>query len=68
MNLNCSTHDSIPFGAIGIIVSINDNLFEVIFDEPFIGGCNLGGRCSYLRGGVVEFTDVFNLDRWYYCL
>ena len=50
-----------PFGKTGTIIGIIDTKIEVLFDEPFIGGSNLGGRCPWLRGAIVLFTDVFNL-------
>jgi len=34
---------------------------EVMFDHPFLGGSNLGGRCTWGRGAVVDFDDIFNL-------
>lgn len=36
----------VPFGAIGTIVGIMKNKYEVVFDKEFIGGSNLGGRCK----------------------
>ncbi len=54
-----------PFGLSGIVVGIFNGLFEVVFDEPFMGGSNLMGRCSYFRGAIVEFLDVFNIEDWF---
>lgn len=34
----------------------------MLFDKPFIGGSNLGGRCALLRGAIVDFKDIFNLE------
>ena len=62
--MNSSTEASVPFGLLGTIVGIHDYNFEVLFDKAFIGGTNLNGRCSYLKGAIVEFTDVYNLDKW----
>ncbi len=62
-----------PFGASGTVVGILGNKpengllkikIEVLFDYPFIGGTNLGGRCSWGRGAVVNFDDIFNLNRF----
>ena len=47
---------------MGTIVGIYEFNFEVLFDEAFIGGTTLGGRCSIARGAMIEFTDVFNVD------
>ena len=49
-----------PYGLTGTIVGILDAKIEVVFDHPFIGGTNLGGRCPLLRGSVLHFYDVFN--------
>jgi len=35
---------------------------EVLFDKPFLGGSNLGGRCKWGRGAVIDFDDIFNLS------
>ena len=39
---------------------------EVLFDDSYIGGGNLGGRCNYWRGCLMDFIDVFNLTRLEY--
>ena len=45
---------SVPFGARGTIVGIRgDDVAEVVFDEPFIGGGTLNGRCMANRGKAV---------------
>lgn len=62
-----------PFGACGTVVGILGNKpengvlevkVEVMFDRPFLGGTNLGGRCNWGRGAVVDFDDIFNLNRY----
>ena len=53
-----------PFGSMGTIIGILNMSIEVLFDEPFIGGSNLGGRCNYLRGCLMQFVDVFNITRF----
>lgn len=35
----------------------------MLFDKSFIGGSNLGGRCTLLRGAIVDFKDIFNLEK-----
>ena len=56
-----SPFNQIPFGQVGTVVGVIFQRIEVVFDKPFIGGTNLGGRCNWLHGAMVEFTDVFNL-------
>jgi len=56
--------NSIKFGAVGTITGVLDELIEVYFDVPFIGGTNLGGRCTFFHGAIVKFVDIFNLTRW----
>lgn len=53
-----------PFGSVGTVVGVLNMKVEVLFDEPFLGGNNLGGRCSFWRGCLMEFLDVFNLTRF----
>lgn len=42
------------FGASGIVVGIKPETLEVLFDKEFIGGTDLNGKCSILRGGEVK--------------
>jgi hypothetical protein len=46
--------DFAPFGATGIVIGIKPESLEILFDEEFIGGNDLNGRCSPLRGGEVK--------------
>lgn len=62
--INQTTLNSIPFGLSGTVVGVEDEKFEIVFDKPFIGGGNLGGRCSYGRGAVMNFSDIYNLEGW----
>jgi 5'-3' exoribonuclease 1 len=57
-----SFKDSVPFGLTGTIISLLEYHFEVLFDRPFIGGSTLGGKCSILRGAVVNLDEVFNIN------
>ena len=52
-----STDSDIPFGLRGTVVALilpekqtETDTVDVLFDLKFIRGCNLGGRCSDLRG------------------
>ena len=55
---------NINFGRVGTVTGVYKQQLEVVFDEPFIGGTNLGGRCDYFRGAVVNFLEIFNLSEW----
>jgi len=77
VNLKVNGYSFAPFGAVGTVVGILGNRqengvlkarIEVVFDSPFIGGENLGGRCSWGRGAVVNFDDIFNLNSWGKCI
>eukprot|EP00730_Choanoeca_flexa_P006854 TRINITY_DN12234_c0_g1_i2.p1 TRINITY_DN12234_c0_g1~~TRINITY_DN12234_c0_g1_i2.p1 ORF type:complete len:941 (+),score=205.29 TRINITY_DN12234_c0_g1_i2:172-2823(+) len=56
---------SVPWGAQGYLVGIfggeTDDV-EVLFDEPFMGAIDLGGRCSTLRGYRLPSTFLVNLS------
>lgn len=62
--MNATNQNVLHFGMTGVIVGILDTVYEVVFDHPFIGGTNLNGKCKNLRGGIINFTDVYNLEAW----
>jgi Xrn1 helical domain/Xrn1 SH3-like domain len=43
------------------VVTLNSNLVEVLFDEGFIGGGDLNGRCSATRGKAVNADTLIIL-------
>ncbi len=49
-----------PFGARGNVVGLHPDTgsIEIVFDEEFIGGCNLDGVCSNYRGCLLPYTKV----------
>lgn len=71
VNLKTTGYSFAPFAASGTVVGIlgskkedngvYENKVEVLFDKPFIGGTNLGGRCKWGRGAIVDFDDIFNI-------
>ena len=52
------------FGHYGAIVGIDDNKFEVFFDEPSFGKGDLGGLCENLWGAKFEYRELLNLSIW----
>ena len=52
------------FGLNGTIVGIYKDKIEVVWDEPFIGGTDLQGKCPPFRGSLNRFFDLFNLSQW----
>lgn len=57
-------HKHVNFGMNGTVIGTYKMVIEILFDEPFIGGTNLNGRCPPFRGGVVDFFDIFNITKW----
>eukprot|EP01124_Arcella_intermedia_P026187 TRINITY_DN4857_c0_g2_i7.p1 TRINITY_DN4857_c0_g2~~TRINITY_DN4857_c0_g2_i7.p1 ORF type:complete len:1567 (-),score=298.85 TRINITY_DN4857_c0_g2_i7:43-4743(-) len=56
---------STPFGARGTVVAIKGNFVEVLMDKPCIGGLDLEGSCSPMRGLVLSKEVVLNLSGRY---
>lgn len=58
---------SVPLGAKGTIIGIRkasnpaDIMYDVLFDQPFIGGLTLSG-CSAFRGYRLAATDFININ------
>eukprot|EP00005_Dracoamoeba_jomungandri_P010120 CAMPEP_0174266432 /NCGR_PEP_ID=MMETSP0439-20130205/30202_1 /TAXON_ID=0 /ORGANISM="Stereomyxa ramosa, Strain Chinc5" /LENGTH=1547 /DNA_ID=CAMNT_0015353391 /DNA_START=52 /DNA_END=4695 /DNA_ORIENTATION=- len=62
--LNLRDCGPIPFGLTGTVVSNIDDKLEVLFDKEFIGGNNLNGRCSELRGLThISPVTLLNLSK-----
>jgi hypothetical protein len=54
----------INFGKRGTVIGIYDELIEILFDDKFIGGTGLNGRCENFRGGILTFHEIFDLTSW----
>ncbi len=50
------------FGEYGIIVGIDDEKYEVLFENPSFGKSSLKGLCDNLWGGKFNFRDLFNVS------
>ncbi|KAG2392063.1 hypothetical protein C9374_013548 [Naegleria lovaniensis] len=60
--LHMSGSGSAPFGTKGILVGIDGDNGQVIFDEEFVGGSTFGSRLQTSRGGIVSLKTLANLD------
>ena len=62
---NMKDFGSIPFAARGTVISCSvedPEVVDVLFDEPFPSGTNLGGRCSIMRGASVPVKYLLNVS------
>eukprot|EP01080_Neovahlkampfia_damariscottae_P002441 gene2441-3152_t len=60
--INISGTGSIPFGMIGIIVSLLNDHVEIIFNEEFIGGTKLNGKLKSNLGQLSHVKSLLNLS------
>eukprot|EP00118_Oscarella_pearsei_P002981 m.12490 g.12490 ORF g.12490 m.12490 type:complete len:1544 (+) comp24099_c0_seq1:68-4699(+) len=51
---------AVPFGLHGTVIAIYGNLFDVVFDEPFLGGMTL--NCSKNQGYKVGPSSLINIS------
>ncbi|KAF6767357.1 putative 5-3 exonuclease [Kalmanozyma brasiliensis GHG001] len=54
---------NVPLSARGVVVGINSDSLEVVFDVPFLSGSTLGDRCAPYKGATVSFVSVLNLTQ-----
>jgi len=54
---------SVPLAAKGVVIGLNSNSMDVIWDVPFMSGTSLQNRCSQYRGSTVSFNSCLNLTR-----
>lgn len=54
-----------PFGLRGTVVGVHDEgaFCEILFDQDFIGGSDLNGRCNGQCGAVLPGSVLINLSR-----
>eukprot|EP00743_Colponemidia_sp_Colp-15_P012377 GILK01014058.1.p1 GENE.GILK01014058.1~~GILK01014058.1.p1 ORF type:complete len:1454 (+),score=268.17 GILK01014058.1:274-4362(+) len=61
--MNIRNTGPVPFGLRGTVIGMYPNdTAEVLFDEKFIGGSDLYGRCQELRGRMVFASTLLNLS------
>ncbi|KAK5821234.1 exoribonuclease [Linnemannia elongata] len=53
---------TVPIGAKGTVVGIDRLEIEVVFDDKFMSGMDLSGRCSMYRGMTVLPQSILNLS------
>ncbi|KAF9434614.1 5'-3' exoribonuclease 1 [Entomortierella beljakovae] len=53
---------TVPIGAKGTVVGIDRLEVEVVFDDKFMSGMDLSGRCSMYRGMTVVPQSILNLS------
>ncbi|KAF9926111.1 5'-3' exoribonuclease 1 [Linnemannia zychae] len=53
---------TVPIGAKGTVVGIDRLEIEVVFDDNFMSGMDLSGRCSMYRGMTVGPQSILNLS------
>lgn len=51
----------VPLGEAGVVVGIDHEYLEILFDKPNIFFTNLEGRCSDNRGYAIYKSDCLNL-------
>ncbi|GAA5965952.1 hypothetical protein JCM3765_004130 [Sporobolomyces pararoseus] len=54
---------NVPLSAKGVVIGIQTNLIDVVFDVQFMSGTTLGNRCSPFRGATVNRYAVLNLSK-----
>ncbi|KAG8777800.1 hypothetical protein FRC15_011110 [Serendipita sp. 397] len=47
--------------AKGVVIGLVDKMIDVVWDNAFIGGTTLGGRCSEYRGSTCSIDSCLNL-------
>ncbi len=52
------------FGHFGVVIGIDNDRYEVIFEKLSFGKTDLGGLCSNLWGGKFRFKELLNIELW----
>lgn len=52
------------FGHFGVVIGIDNDRYEVIFEKPSCGKTDLGGLCTNLWGGKFRFKQLLNIELW----
>ena len=54
---------SVPLGVRGTVVAVHGKSCEIVWDEEFMTGNSLNGRCHHLRGQTLPLTAFINLSK-----
>jgi 5'-3' exoribonuclease 1 len=61
--LTVSSVGAPAFGSRGTVVGVYDEAVEVLFDQEFLGGNDLFGRCNGNYGAMLPADQILNLSR-----
>lgn len=61
--LTVSSVGAPAFGSRGTVVGVYDEAVEVLFDQEFLGGNDLFGRCNGEAGAMLPADQILNLSR-----
>ena len=61
--LSVRSDTSVPLGLRGTVVGVHTKSCEVVWDEEFMTGNSLNGRCHHLRGQTLPMTAFINLSK-----
>ena len=61
--LSVRSDASVPLGLRGTVVGVHSKSSEIVWDEEFMTGNSLNGRCHHLRGQTLPFTAFINLSK-----
>ena len=63
MNVNSTKREYIPFGIRGTVVGKTNERVIVLFDEQFLTGNNIYGKCEDFKGAYLLPNHLINLTK-----
>jgi len=63
MSINSLRRKYLPFGLRGTIIGKTADNVIVLFDEQFLNGDTVYGRCSKYRGAIIQPQQVINITK-----
>ena len=61
ININSTKREYVPFGLRGTVVGHTNDRVIVLFDEQFLGGCNIFNHCQDFKGAYLNPNFIINL-------